>query len=144
MAYEPKTKPTDASVDEHIAQIADPRRRQDCEIVRELLEQLTGEAPRMWGTAIVGFGSWFIPQGGKKPPAEWPRLGFSSRKQDLTVYLTRDFVEADADLLARLGKHRTGVCCLYLKRLADIDVAVLRQLLERSNQRMDARYPEAC
>jgi hypothetical protein len=90
-----------------------------------LLHDVTGEPAVMWGPSIVGFGSY------RGPTGDWPVIGFSPRKAETVVYLTPEF-DGKADLLARVGPHRDGVSCLYMKRLADVDMAVLRELCERS------------
>lgn len=127
MAAEPKTRPTDASVDAFLA--ASPSVRQaDAAVVRDLLAEIAGAPAVMWGPSIVGFGSYST--GGPKP-MDWPLLGFSPRKTELVLYFASDFPEREA-LLARLGKHRSAVSCVYVKRLADIDLAVLRQLAQAS------------
>lgn len=140
MGYEPKTRPTDASVDEHLANIAHPGRRQDCETVRDLMEEITGCAPQMWGSAIVGFGRYALPQGKSGKTFDWPVAAFAARKTDLTLYITPEFADY-GDLMARLGKCKTGVCCLYIKKLADLDMGVLRELVTESVRRVRERYP---
>lgn len=126
----PKTRPTTASVDDYIARIEDPVRRADCAQLVALMREVTGATPVMWGDGIVGFGSYtYRYQSGQA--LEWPVSGFASRKADLTVYLMAGF-EGHADLLARLGRHKASKSCLYLRRLADVDAAVLRELVERS------------
>lgn len=126
----PKTRPTGASVDGYIARIEDPVRRADCARLVELMREATGAPPVMWGEGIVGFGAYtYRYQSGQA--LDWPVTGFASRRNDLTVYLMAGF-DRHAALLQRLGKHRTSKACLYLKRLADVDIAVLRELVERS------------
>lgn len=141
MAYEPKTRPTDASVDAYLADIADPARRRDCEAVRALMEEVTGCPPQMWGPGIVGFGRYALPQGNSGKSFDWPLTGFASRKTDLTLYIMPGFDDYAA-LMAQLGKHRNGKSCLYLKRLSDIDLAVLRELVRESVRRVRERYPD--
>jgi hypothetical protein len=127
MAAEPKTRPTDANVDDFLA--ASPSVRQaDAAIVRDLLGQIADAPAVMWGPSIIGFGSYST--GGAKP-MDWPLLGFSPRKTELVLYFASDFPEREA-LLAKLGKHRSSVACVYIKRLADVDLEVLRQLAEAS------------
>ena len=121
-----KTKATDASVDHFIARIADPRQRADASKVADIMKEVTGSPPRMWGTSIVGFGS--CRYAGTK---EWFLTGFSPRKQNLTLYLMAGF-GGRAPLMRRLGKHKTGKACLYLNSLEDVDLAVLRELIEGS------------
>lgn len=134
MASEPKTKPTDASVDDFITAVENPTRRADAETVRAMLEEVTGEKPVMWGPSIVGFGSY------RGPTGDWPITGFSPRKAQTVVYLMPGF-EGQAELLARLGKHSIGASCLYIKKLADVDLGVLREMVEASVADMRARYP---
>lgn len=134
MAAEPKTKPTDVPVSDFIAAVEHPVRRADAEVIRAMLEQVTGEKPVMWGPSIVGYGSY------KGPTGDWPIIGFSPRKAELVLYFMGGYAE-QAALLARLGKHRTSVSCLYVKKLSDIDMAVLREMAERAVAEMRERYP---
>ncbi|MBI1684990.1 DUF1801 domain-containing protein [Caulobacter hibisci] len=127
MAAEPKTRPTDASVDDFLA-AAPENRRADAAVVREILSEIAGAPAVMWGPSIVGFGSYST-DGAK--PMDWPLLGFSPRKADLVLYFASDFPERET-LLARLGKHRSSVACVYLKRLSDVDLSVLRELAKAS------------
>lgn len=122
MPAEPKTRPTDASVDDFLAAVEHPQRRADGFATRDLLAELTGEPAVMWGPSIVGFGTY---QGST---GAWPVAGFSPRKADLVIYLKGGWTELRPDLAARLGKYRTGVSCLYVKRLSDLDPQVLREL----------------
>ena len=132
-----KTKPTKASVSGFLNKVSDKSRREDCLKVLEIMKDVTGEEPEMWGESIVGFGRYrYEYQSGTK--GEWMITGFSPRKGDLTLYLMSGF-EAVPDLMARLGKHKTGKSCLYLKKLADVDVKVLRKLVEKSIKGMASR-----
>jgi len=133
MAAESKTRPTDASVADFIAAAEPAARRADAEVLCRMLEEVTGEKPVMWGPTIVGFGSY------RGATGDWPRLGFSPRKAQTVAYLL-GFEGQDA-MLARLGKHTTGVACLYIKKLADVDSAVLREIAEASFAEMSRRYP---
>lgn len=139
MASEPKTKPTDVPVADFIAAVENPRRRADAEVVNALMTEASGEPAVMWGPSIVGYGSYRTPTG------DWPIIGFSPRKANLVLYLARDFDGAD-DLLARLGKHKTSVACLYVNKLDDLDPEVLRELIARSVawMRSGARSAAAC
>lgn len=125
-----KTRPTSQDVGEFLEAIADPRQREDCRTVAALMREVTGAAPRMWGESIVGFGSYHYRYASGRE-GDWPLTGFSPRKQNLTLYLSSDF-ERHSELLGRLGKHKLGKACLYLKRLEDIDMATLRELIARS------------
>ena len=127
---ENKTKQTRASVTSFLAAIDDPSRRADCRKVATMMRRATGEAPRMWGERIVGFGSYHY-RYASGHEGDAPIVGFSPRKQDLTLYVLSDFAEKE-ELLARLGKHKTGKSCLYVKRLADVDIAVLEELVDAS------------
>ncbi len=126
----PKTVATTASVENFIAAVAEPSRRADCYALLRLMEGATGEKACLWGSAIVGFGSYRYALANGST-GESPVVGFSPRKNDLTVYIVPGFDRYQA-LLAELGKHKTGKVCLYLKRLADVDMAVLKDLVESS------------
>ena len=134
MAHAVKTVPTAAPVADFIATVADEQKRADCQAVVALMQAATGEAPVMWGSAIVGFGSYAAAYAdGSSLP--WPVVAFSPRKNDLTLYLMPGFEQA-ASTLARLGTFKTGKVCLYIKRLRDVDLAVLQELVQASVQTM--------
>ena len=134
MPAEPKTKPTDVPVADFIATVENPRRRADAEAARAMLAEVTGEEPVMWGPSIVGYGSY------KGPTGDWPIIGFSPRKANLVLYVFRDFDGAD-DLLARLGKHKASAGCIYVNRLDDVDLSVLRDIATQSVAWMRATHP---
>ncbi|HSD16635.1 MAG TPA: DUF1801 domain-containing protein [Thermomonas sp.] len=131
---EPKTRPTTASVADFLAQ-QPGERRADCEAVARMMEAATGERAEMWGAAIVGFGRYGYTYGNGKT-FQWPIVGFSPRKNDLTLYIMPGF-EGFAELMAKLGKHKTGKSCLYLKQLADVDLATLQALIDGSVAAME-------
>ena len=131
---EPKTKATKASVAAFLAAIPDEQRRKDCKAVAKLMQEATGEKPVLWGANIVGFGAYRYKYASGRE-GDWPVAAFSPRKGDLTLYIMPGF-EPFADLMARLGKHKTGRSCLYLKRLEDVDLAVLKELIGKSVQAM--------
>lgn len=134
-----KTKPTGDDVQAFLDAVADPQRREDCHALRALMERVTGAEPRMWGPSIVGFGSYhYVYESGRE--GDWFLTGFSPRKGDLTLYIMAGFDRYDA-LMARLGKHKTGKSCLYVKRLSDLDMDVLEELATLSVKHMRARYP---
>ena len=135
-----KTKQTEQSVDAYIDAIADDVRRQDCRALIELMSKATAAAPRMWGTSMVGFGSYHYKyDSGHEGDAML--TGFASRKPDLTLYVMPGFEGHEHEpLLARLGKHKAGKGCLYVKRLADVDLAVLTELVTLSVQKIRRRY----
>lgn len=127
---EPKTKPTTDSVEEFLNRIADEQRRKDCLRVLEIMKAATKAEPAMWGTSIVGFGRYrYKYESGTK--GEWFLVGFAPRKQDLTLYLMSGLERYPA-LLKKLGKHKTGKSCLYIKKLEDVDVPTLKQLIKKS------------
>ena len=135
---EPKTKPTKQSVSGFLKTVTDPERRADCQALVELMRSVTKEEPRMWGPSIVGFGSYIYSYASGRT-GDWPLAAFSPRKQNLTVYLMVEFDGRDA-LMDALGKHTTAKSCLYVKRLADIDVNVLKKLVASSVKEAKARY----
>jgi hypothetical protein len=124
---ENKTKPTEASVAAYFAAIADETRRRDCETLARLMEQATGQPPTMWGPAIVGFGSYhYTYESGRE--GDMCLVGFASRKGDISLYGLKAGPGHEA-LLQKLGRHKTGKGCLYLKGLQGIDLQVLAQLV---------------
>lgn len=130
-----KTQPTQMSVDAFLAQVAPERRRDEAERVVALFTRVTGEEPVMWGPSIVGWGSYrYTYRTGRT--GEWMRVGFSPRKAQLTFYGLRDTPAADP-LLTALGPHTTGVGCVYVKHLADVDLDVLADLAELGYSRGD-------
>jgi hypothetical protein len=129
-----KTRPTKESLDEYLARVDDPDRRKDCAAIAALMREVTGESPVMWGTGIVGFGRYRY-NVGKKSEAEWPITGFAARKTDLTLYIMPG-VESFPDLLPRLGKFKHGKSCLYIKRLSDVDMPTLKELVTRGVAKM--------
>ncbi len=125
-----KTKPNQQSVDAFLQGIPDERKRQDCFILLKMMQDISGKEAQMWGDNIVGFGSYHYHYASGRE-GDWFQIGFAPRKQNLTLYLmTR--LECHEDLLSRLGKHSTAKSCLYIKKLADVDMDVLRELVVRS------------
>jgi len=122
-----KTKVTEASVDSYIAAIGDETRRKDCETLANLMTRATEQPPKMWGTSIVGFGSYHYKYDSGRE-GDSCLVGFSSRKGDITLYLVGNFPGLE-DLLASLGKHKRGKGCIYIHRLADVDQQILVQLV---------------
>lgn len=125
-----KTKKSDDSVVAFIDSIEDETKREDAWAIHKILSEVTGDDGAMWGTSIIGFGKYhYTYESGRE--GDWFEVGFSPRKQNLTLYIVSGF-DAYADHLAQLGKHSTGKSCLYIKRLSDVDQAVLRQLATES------------
>ena len=125
-----KTKPSEANVEAFLNAIEDEPKREDAFAVLELMRTITGEEPKMWGSAIVGFGNYRYKYASGRE-GDWMLTAFSPRKAALTLYLMGDFEER-VPLLAKLGKHTGGKGCIYIKRLTDIDSAVLSELLRAS------------
>lgn len=124
---ENKTKQTVQSVEDFIASLTNDTMREDCKSVMVLMQDLTQDTPKMWGASIVGFSSYqYHYTSGRQ--GEWFKIGFSPRKQNLTLYISAGF-EQHTEILARLGKHTIGKSCLYIKKLANIDIEVLKELL---------------
>jgi hypothetical protein len=125
-----KTKPTGQAVTSFLDSVENEQQRRDCFTIMELMRDVTGAEPKMWGTSIVGFGDLRYSYASGRS-GDWFVTGFSPRKQNLTLYLAGG-VEQHRALLDRLGIHTTGKGCLYIKRLSNIDPVVLRKLVERS------------
>jgi hypothetical protein len=127
---EAKTKATKASVAAFLKSAVDGDRRTDCATLVRMMQDAVGAPAVMWGTAIVGFGTYEIDYSDGRT-ADWPIIGFSPRKQDLTLYIGRDVKELDT-LLGKLGKHKMSGGCLYIKRLSDVDLTVLGKVIAGS------------
>ncbi len=125
-----KTKPTDEKVEAFLNRIADEEKRRDAFTIVELMSKASGAEPRMWGPVIVGFGDIHLkyPSGRE---LDWFKIGFSPRKQDLTLYLNHGALK-NTELLEKLGKYKTGKGCLYLRRLSDVDLLILKELISRA------------
>lgn len=135
-----KTRPTGADVTEFLATVPDAQKRADSDVLLELMKRVTGDDAVMWGSSIIGFGTYeYTNRSGK--PAKWMATGFSPRKVALTIYIMQGF-EPHADLMERLGKYKTGRSCLYVKRLSDIDLDVLETLVARSCEYLRQAYPK--
>lgn len=137
---ENKTMPTGADVDVFLAAVPDAQRRADALELRAMFQRITGEEPVMWGASMIGFGSYrYRYESGRE--GEWLATGFSPRARELVLYLMADAPDREA-LLQKLGKHRTGKSCLYIKRLSDVDREVLETLVRRSLEALRRRYPD--
>lgn len=134
---ETKTKPTKDNVIDFLGKVTDAKRRDDCKVIVDLMAKATKAKPEMWGSSIVGFGRYRYQYAGGRE-ADWMMIGFSPRKNDLTLYITRGF-ESFPDLMKRLGKYKTRGSCLYIKKLDDVDLDVLKKLLEKSVEGMADR-----
>ena len=136
---EQKTSENDRSVEQFLNRIEDEKKRQECFVILSLMQQITGYPPRMWGDSIVGFGSIHYKYA-TGHEGDMALTGFSPRKQNLTIYIQMGF-ERYTDLMAKLGKYKTGKSCLYIKTVADIDLKVLGKLIERSVTAVQDYYP---
>ncbi len=137
---ENKTQPTGASVEAFLDSVGNVRRREDARWVMNLMKEISGWEPEMWGASIIGFGRYRYKYATGRE-GDWPRVGLSPRKQNLVLYIMPGFRRYD-DLMARLGKHKTGSSCLYINKLDDVDPDVLAELIRQSLEWMEAKYPE--
>lgn len=128
---EAKTKPTGQSVESFINKISDPRMREDCFTIARLMKEATRSDPRMWGSSIVGFGTQHYKYASGRE-GDWPLIGFSPRKQNLTLYIGLSGIDSHAELLKKLGTHSVGKGCLYLQSLSDVDLPTLKKLIRDS------------
>ena len=138
-----KTKATEVSVADYIAALPEPARRADAAALDALYRKVTGLEPRMWGPSIIGYGSYdYKYDSGRE--GTFCRAGFSPRKGAHTLYVLGGLADSPpvAALLGKLGKHTTGKGCLYIKKLADVDLAVLEQLIAMSWERMNSQHPD--
>ena len=137
---ENKTKPTGSSVQEFLENIEDPVKRSDCNTLVQLMSELTGAPPVMWGDSIVGFGNYRYKYASGRE-GDWFQVGFSPRKQSLSIYVM-GYLEQYPEILKGLGKHKHGKGCLYVNKLEDIDLGVLRSLIETSIYRLKENQPD--
>lgn len=126
-----KTKKTEASVEDFLNSISDEAKRKDSFTLLELFKKVTGEEPKMWGTAIVGFGQYHYKSERSSQEGDWPLAAFSPRKQNLTLYVMPSYKEV-GEAIKGLGKCKTSVGCLYINKLADVDLAKLEKVIEIS------------
>lgn len=139
--YEAKTKPTEFSVSDYLNAIEDETRRKDCKQLAALMKKASGCAAKMWGASIVGFDTYHYKYASGHE-GDSCIVGFSSRKDGISVYMVAGYDSAEAKkLLAQLGKHKIGKACMNIKQLADIELAVLEQLIDCSLAETRRRYP---
>ncbi|MEM6643754.1 MAG: DUF1801 domain-containing protein [Bacteroidota bacterium] len=135
-----KTQPNDMNVSDLLDKVLPQNKREDCIKLVKLMQEVTEEKPVMWGESIVGFGNYhFKYESGKE--LDWMLSGFSPRNQNLTIYIVGGF-ENQEDLLERIGKVKKSVGCLYVKKLADIDLSILEKMIRRSVETVKKRYAE--
>lgn len=137
-----KTTRNQLSVVEFIEKLDDEGKKQDSLTLLKLLGNWTGYTASMWGSSIIGFGSYHYKSQRSSQEGDWPLVGFSPRKQSLTIYIMSGF-EKFQHLLEKIGKHKTSVSCLYVKKLADLDMEVLKELVLASVAQMKKDFPHA-
>jgi Domain of unknown function (DU1801) len=126
-----KTLENDGSATDFIDAVPEETKRKDSYVLLDLYKRVTGLEPRMWGTSIIGFGKYHYKSERSTQEGDWPLAGFSPRKQNLTLYFSQGFDTLLAEPLAKLGKHKTSKSCLYINKLADVDVAVLEEVVSK-------------
>lgn len=133
-----KTKPNDASVEDFLKSIKDKKKREDSFAILELMKEITKAAPKMWGPSIVGFGNYHYKyESGRE--SDMFLVGFSPRKQSLTIYIMPGF-DRYQELMNKLGKYKTGKACLYIRKLEDVDVPTLKELVRQSVDYLQNKY----
>lgn len=141
--YEAKTRPTGVKVSSYLAAIEDDERRKDCKALAAMMRRVTGCPPKMWGPGIVGFDSYHYKYASGHE-GDCAVVGFSSRKGDISIYVLTGYEDPEMKkLLARLGRHKTGKVCLYVRRLADVELPVLEALVRRSVADTRRRYKKS-
>jgi len=133
-----KTKKNDASVIDFINALYDENKKQDSLKLLKIFEECTNEKPVMWGTSIIGFGSYHYKSERSSQEGDWPLTGFSPRKQNLTIYIMPGLDNYQKELL-KLGKHKTSVSCLYIKKLSDINLDILKKVITDSAKVMSSQ-----
>ncbi len=128
---ENKTKPTSASVEDFINGIKDEQKRRDSFVLLEIMKKATGEEPKMWGNSLIGFGYVRLKSPASGREVDWFRVGFSPRKANLSLYIT-GAVKRHEEALKKLDKHKTGAGCIYINKLADVDLKVLKGMVAAS------------
>jgi hypothetical protein len=137
---ENKTKETDADVSAFVDAVADPEQREDARTIISLMSRISGHPAKMWGASIIGFGTYHYRYDSGRE-GDMCRIGFSPRKGKTVLYIVDGFPKYE-DILSRIGKHKTGVSCLYIKKLSGIDAGALEELIAGSWSAMQAKYPE--
>lgn len=137
-----KTKQTRESVSSFISSVQDEERRNDAKKLLKIFKEATGLSAKMWGTSIVGFGSYHYKSERSKQEGDWPLTGFSPRKQNLTIYVMSG-TSKHRSLLQKIGPHKSSVGCLYLKRLSDAHLPTLKALIKESVKEMRKNYPSS-
>ena len=126
-----KTKPTSASVEDFLNTVKDEQKRKDSFVILEIMKKAIGEEPKMWGSSLIGFGNVRLKSPATGREVDWLRIGFSPRKANLSLYITGG-AKRHAAALKKLGKHKTGVGCIYINKLEDVDMKVLKGIIDAS------------
>lgn len=124
-----KTKQTESNVEDFIQKLPDEQKRKDAALLLKMMETASKEKPKLWGTAIIGFGNKIYKSPATGREVEWFKIGFSPRKNNFSLHLVMD-IKSQAATLKKLGKHKTGVGCLYINKLEDVDLKVLKGMIE--------------
>ena len=136
-----KTKVNESDVLKFINHIEHKTRKEDSLILLEMMKEVSGEEPKMWGESIIGFGTYHYKYEGTGREGDWMRIAFSPRKQNLSIYLMNGYSES-TQLLNKLGKHKIGKACLYINKLKDVDLNILKELMKESIDYMNKNYPK--
>lgn len=134
-----KTKQNDASVDTFLQTIKEEQKRKDCDVLLKIMKAATNEMPKMWGNSIIGFGSYHYKSERSKQEGDWYITGFSPRKQNIVIYIMPS-VDTYKNIVSKMGKSKNSVSCLYINKLADVDVKVLEELITISYNNMKEKY----
>ncbi|QEE18133.2 DUF1801 domain-containing protein [Promethearchaeum syntrophicum] len=134
-----KTKQTDKSVNEFLSKIEDPIKQKASRQILKIMKEVSKTDPKMWGESIIGFGNYHYKYATGRE-GDWMRIGFSPRKQYLTLYIMDGFDKYN-ELMEKLGKYKTGKSCLYIKKMQDIDINILKELMKESLLNMDKLFP---
>jgi len=134
-----KTKLNDQSVVDFLNRVPEEKKRRDSFTILQLMQEVTGEEPKMWGDSIVGFGNYHYKSASGRE-GDWMLTAFSPRKQNLTLYIMSGFIRHD-DLMKKLGKYKTGKGCLYINKIEDVDLPTLRELIKESVDHMKKTNP---
>ncbi len=137
-----KTQRTNASAEAFVASVENNQRREDALMLLDIFERTTGMKPVMWGESIIGYGQYHYKSERSSQEGDWPLVGFSPRKANLTIYALPS-IENYKEHLSKLGKHKTSVACIYINKLSDIDTEVLRQIIIGTVAEMKRLYPSA-
>ena len=136
-----KTRPSEVDPRAFVEAVEHPKRREDGLVLLDLMQEITGEKPQMWGPSIIGFGSYhYVYDSGRE--GDWMLTGFSPRKSAMTLYIMGGYKEHES-LMKKLGKHKTGKSCLYINKLEDVDMAVLKRLIKQSTAYIQKKYAPA-